>query len=411
MRRTLNSCPLWAPVTATTAALLGGCALGPNYQAPQVPVEPQFTAKSDSALAVTEPISERWWQNFNDPVLGELVSRADMQNIDLRRTLLALEEYRAQYTIDFSKLFPEMDTGLGYSRRRINGNAIGIQNSDALKQSFSNWEWNIASAAWEIDVWGAVRRQIEAGVSRVQMSAAEYRAALVSIRAEVAQAYVTIRQLQAQRKAYRDLAQGYGKLVGAIEKKVRYQAGSKVELGEVRSRQSSALAESLRFDGMIAKQLSGLCILLAETPERVRALVENEGKVPTVDMPIAVGIPSTLLMRRPDVQAAERNFQAATAEIGVAEAGYLPRFTFTGNFIIQTPNFSDLGDVNKNMTYGFTPAVSWNFMNILTGAAEARVKQAKARSADALLRYQLAVVTAVPMARQEPGGRACITAR
>jgi outer membrane protein TolC len=146
---------------------------------------------------------------------------------------------------------------------------------------------------------------------------------------------------------------------------------------------------------MIAKQLSGLCILLAETPERIRVLVETDGKVPTVDMPIAVGIPSTLLMRRPDVQAAERNFQAATAEIGVAEAGYLPRFTFTGNFIIQTPNFSDLGDVNTNMTYGFTPAVSWNFMNILTGAAEARVKQAKARSADALLQYQLAVVTAV----------------
>ena len=395
MRRTMNFRPLWAPVTATIAGLLGGCAVGPNYQAPQVPVEPQFTAKTNNALAVTEPISERWWQNFNDPVLNELVSRADMQNIDLRRTLLALEEYRAQYTVDFAKLFPEMDTGLGYSRRRINGNAIGIQNSDALKQSFSNWEWNIASAAWEIDVWGAVRRQIEAGVSRVQMSAAGYRAALVSIRAEAAQAYVTIRQLQAQRKAYRDLAQGYGKLVGAIEKKVRYQAGSKVELGEVRSRQSSALAESLRFDGMIAKQLSGLCILLAETPERIRALVETDGKVPTVDMPIAVGIPSTLLMRRPDVQAAERNFQAATAEIGVAEAGYLPRFTFTGNFIIQTPNFSDLGDVNKNMTYGFTPAVSWNFMNILTGAAEARVKQAKARSADALLQYQLAVVTAV----------------
>ena len=395
MRRTMNSRPLWAPVTGTIAALLGGCAVGPNYQAPQVPVEPQFTAKTNNALAVTEPISERWWQNFNDPVLNELVSRADMQNIDLRRTLLALEEYRAQYTVDFAKLFPEMDTGLGYSRRRINGNAIGIQNSDALKQSFSNWEWNIASAAWEIDVWGAVRRQIEAGVSRVQMSAAGYRAALVSIRAEAAQAYVTIRQLQAQRKAYRDLAQGYGKLVGAIEKKVRYQAGSKVELGEVRSRQSSALAESLRFDGMIAKQLSGLCILLAETPERIRALVETDGKVPTVDMPIAVGIPSTLLMRRPDVQAAERNFQAATAEIGVAEAGYLPRFTFTGNFIIQTPNFSDLGDVNKNMTYGFTPAVSWNFMNILTGAAEARVTQAKARAADAVLRYQLAVVKAI----------------
>ena len=88
MRRTMNSRPLWAPVTATIAGLLGGCAVGPNYQAPQVPVEPQFTAKTNNALAVTEPISERWWQNFNDPVLNELVSRADMQNIDLRRTLL-----------------------------------------------------------------------------------------------------------------------------------------------------------------------------------------------------------------------------------------------------------------------------------------------------------------------------------
>jgi NodT family efflux transporter outer membrane factor (OMF) lipoprotein len=395
MRRSLNSCPLWASVIASTAALLNGCAVGPDYQEPQVPVEPRFTAKSDQSLAVTEPISERWWQNFKDPVLDELVSRADMQNIDLRRSLLALEEYRAQYTIDFAKLFPEMNTGLSFSNRQINGNSLGIQNPDVLQSNFDNWEWNIASAAWEIDVWGAVRRQIEAGVSRVQMSAAGYRAALVSIRAEVAQAYVTIRQLQAQRKAFRDLATGYGKLVVAIEKKVRYQAGSKVELGEVRSRQSSALAESVRFDGMIARQLSGLCILLAETPERVRGMVENEGKVPSVDMPIAVGIPSTLLMRRPDVQAAERNFQAATAEIGVAEAGYLPRFTFTGNFIIQTPDFSDISNVNKNMTYGITPAINWNFMNILTGAAEARVKQAKARSADALLRYQLTVVTAV----------------
>ena len=163
MRLTLNFCPLWASVIASTATLLGGCAVGPDYQEPRVPVEPHFTAKSDAALAVTEPISERWWQNFKDPVLDELVSRADMQNIDLRRTLLALEEYRAQYTIDFSKLFPEMDTGLAYSHRLINGNALGIQNPDALNQSFNNWEWNVASAAWEIDVWGAVRRQIEAG--------------------------------------------------------------------------------------------------------------------------------------------------------------------------------------------------------------------------------------------------------
>ena len=380
----------------TIAALaLGGCAIGPDYQKPELGVPERFTADRGPELQAAEPQSERWWQNFRDPVLDELVVRADMQNIDLRRSLLALEAFRAQYVIDFSKLFPQMDMGLAYSWRRVDSNQIGVPNPDALRVGFSNWQWNVASATWELDVWGAVRRQIEAGVSRVQASAAEYRAALVSVRAEVAQSYMAVRQLQAQRAAFRDLAFGYGKLVDAIEKKVRYQAGSKVELAEVRSRQASALADAARFDGLIAQQVSGISILLAETPERVRGMLAEDRPVPTIAVPMRLGVPATLLERRPDVIAAERSLQAATAEIGVAEAGYLPRFTFAGNFIIQTPEFSNLTDVSQNMTYGITPAVSWRFMDILTGAQQARVTQAQVNASDRLLRYQLAVVRAV----------------
>lgn len=375
--------------------VLGGCAVGPDYRAPEVPAGDRFSLPAAPGITVDEPRSEAWWQRFGDPVLNELVARADLQNIDLRRSLLALETYRAQYTIDFAKLFPAMDTGLAYDRRRVDSNQIGVPNPDVLRQGFSNWQWNIASAAWEVDVWGAVRRQIEAGVSQVQASAAQYRAALVSIRAEVAQAYVTIRQLQAQRAAFRDLARGYGTLVDAIDRKVRFQAGSKVELAEVRSRQASALADAVRFDGLIARQVAGIAILLAETPGRVREMVEKDAPVPSIDMPIAVGVPGTLLRRRPDVQAAERELQAATAAIGIAEAAYLPRFTFTGNFIIQTPDFANLTDISSNMTYSIRPAVMWNFMGILTGETEARVKQAKARAGNAMLGYQLAVVTAV----------------
>jgi NodT family efflux transporter outer membrane factor (OMF) lipoprotein len=380
----------------TIAALaLGGCAIGPDYRKPSDPVPGRFTAERGPGLEATEPRSERWWQNFRDPVLDELVSRADMQNIDLRRSLLALEAFRAQYTVDFSRLFPQMDMGLAYSWRRVDSNQLGVPNPDALRVGFSNWQWNIASATWELDVWGAVRRQIEAGVSRVQASASEYRAALVSVRAEVAQSYMAIRQLQAQRAAFRDLARGYGKLVDAIEKKVRFQAGSKVELAEVRARQSSALADAMRFDGLIAQQVAGIAVLLAETPERVREMTAEDRPVPAIAVPVNLGVPASLLERRPDVMAAERDLQAATAEIGVAEAGYLPRFTFAGNFIIQTPEFSNLTDVSRNMTYGITPAVSWRFMDILTGAQQARVRQAEVNAADRLLRYQLAVVRAV----------------
>ena len=376
-------------------ATVAGCAIGPDHQTPEMEVGERFSVRPPAGVTGAEARTEGWWVTLEDPILNDLVARVDLQNIDLRRSLLALEAYRAQYTIDFAKLFPEMDTGLAYSYRRVDSNQIGIQNPDALRQGFDNWQWNIASAAWEVDIWGAVRRQIEAGVSRVQMSAAQYRAALVSVRAEVAQGYMIIRQLQAQRAAFRDLAKGYGKLVDAIEKKVRFQAGSKVELAEVSARRASAEGEAARFDGLIAQQVSGISILLAETPERVRAMVEQDRAVPVMGMPVTVGVPTTLLRRRPDVIAAERELQAATADIGIAEAGYLPRFTFTGNFIIQSPDFSGLSSISNNMTYGIAPAISWNFMNILTGAAEARVTQAKARAADSVLRYQLAVVKAI----------------
>lgn len=382
-------------MTIAAGLALGGCAIGPDYQEPALPVTDRFTAQREPGLEAAEPRSERWWQNFNDPVLDELVSRADIQNINLRRSLLALEVFRAQYTVAFSRLFPDIDTGLAYSWRRIDANQLGVPNPDALRAGFSNWQWNIASATWEVDVWGAVRRQIEAGVARVQMAASDYRAALVSVRAEVAQAYMTIRQLQAERAAFRDLTRGYDKLVDAIEKKVRYQAGSKVELAEVRSRRASAMGDAERFDGLIAQQVAGIAILLGEAPEHVRAMVIEDAPVPRMDLPVSLGVPASLLRRRPDVVSAERALQAATAEIGVAEAGYLPRFGFSGNLVIQAPEFSELGDVSKNMTYHVTPAVSWRFMDILTGATEARVVQARARAADALLRYQLAAVTAV----------------
>ncbi len=376
-------------------ATVAGCAIGPDHQTPEMEVGERFSVRPPAGVTGAEARTEGWWVTLEDPILNDLVARVDLQNIDLRRALLAIETYRAQYTIDFSKLFPDINTGLAYSRRRVDANQIGVPNPDALRQGFSNWQWNVASAAWEVDVWGALRRQVEAGVSNLQASAAQYRGVLVGVRAEVATAYVTLRQLQAQRAAILRLAAGYDKLLFAIEAKVRAQVGSKTELAEIRSRRASALGDAARFDALIAQQVAGIAILLAETPGRVRGILEPVRPIPACDTPVAIGVPATLLARRADVDAAERRLQAATAGIGVAQADYLPRFTFNGNFIVQTPDFANLTDVSTNMTYGITPAVTWNFMNILTGRSEAGVIQAKMRALDALLQYQQAVLTAV----------------
>lgn len=388
-RRIRNAC------SVALCAAVAGCAIGPDHRTPEMDVGERFSVRPPAGVTGAEARTEGWWVTLEDPILNDLVARVDLQNIDLRRALLAIETYRAQFTIDFSRLFPDINTGLAYSRRRVDANQIGVPNPDALRQGFSNWQWNVASAAWEVDVWGALRRQVEAGVSNLQASAAQYRGVLVGVRAEVATAYVTLRQLQAQREAIRRLAAGYDKLLFAIEAKVRAQVGSKTELAEIRSRRASALGDAARFDALIAQQVAGIAILLAETPGRVREILEPVRPIPACETPVAIGVPATLLARRADVDAAERRLQAATAGIGVAQADYLPRFTFNGNFVVQTPDFANLTDVSTNMTYGITPAVTWNFMNILTGRAEAGVIQARMRALDALLQYQQAVLTAV----------------
>ena len=193
--------PLSKVLLAAAVATAGGCAIGPEYRAADRAQPPAFDTPLPEGVVPAEPLTEAWWTQFRDPVLDELIARADLQNLDLRRALLGVETYRAQYTIDFSKLFPDITTGFGYARRRVDANQLGVPNPDALRVGFDTWTWSMASATWELDVWGSVRRQVEAGVSALQASAEDYAAAQVSVRAEIANAYCVIRQLQAQRAA------------------------------------------------------------------------------------------------------------------------------------------------------------------------------------------------------------------
>ncbi len=387
--------PLSKALLVAVAAATGGCAIGPEYRAAEQPQPSQFATPLPDGVIPAEPVTEAWWTQFRDPVLDELIARAELQNLDLRRALLGVETYRAQYTIDFSKMFPDIGTGIGYARRRVDANQLGVVNKDALRQGFDTWTWSMASATWELDVWGSVRRQIEAGVSALQASAEDYAAAQVSVRAEIANAYVVIRQLQAQRAAFRELADGYARLLTAIEAKAKHGMASDVELGEIRARRAAAEGDAVRYDALVANQEAGIAILLAEPPTRVRAMLAQPKPVPTIDVPVAVGVPTSLLARRPDVRAAERRAQAANALIGVAQAAYLPKFLFTGYFNVQTPSFDQLGNVSQNQTYNANPVIVWNFMSILTGATQAAEKQAKAAALDALLQYQQVSVRAV----------------
>jgi NodT family efflux transporter outer membrane factor (OMF) lipoprotein len=374
-------------------AVLHGCMIGPDYTRPEIPTPEKFDRSLPKGMSADVPKTELWWQDFHDPLLEEFITRAELQNLDLKSAVAVLEQYRAQYDIAFSNLFPDINADTSYSRVKVNSNSVGAAGADVAP--FNRWTYGMSMASWEIDIWGKIRRQIQGAQGRYAATAEEYRAALVSVRADVAQAYIAVRVLQALRVNAIELSAALEKVVKVTEAQVRYQTANKIDLAEARARFSASLAEVSTIEGNLASQINGLSLLLGEMPGEVRRQMNDPVAVPTAEGDLAVGIPAELLRRRPDIRAAELNLAAATADIGAAEANYLPELSLTGTIGVDAATFSGMGNVSGNLTYFFGPTLRWDFFRIVKGQTQAEVTGAKARTNAALVGYQRAILKAM----------------
>ncbi|MBL9141394.1 MAG: efflux transporter outer membrane subunit, partial [Phycisphaerae bacterium] len=382
------------PVCSVAAlSLASGCMVGPDYTTPQVAMPEKFDRPLPKGVNPDVPPTERWWLAFHDPLLEEFIGRAELQNLNLKSAVSTLEQYRAQYDISFAQLFPDIDASAGYSRVKVNSNSVGATGADVAP--FNRWSYGMEMASWEIDLWGKLRRQVQGALGRYEATAEEYRAALVSVRADVAQAYIAVRTLQAQRANAIDLAAALERVVKITEAQVRYQTANKIDLAEAKARRSASLAEVSRLEGQLASQIAGLSLLLGEMPGEVRKQVERTQPIPMPQGEVAVGIPAELLLRRPDVRAAERTLAAFTADVGASVANFLPELSLSGAIGVDAGSFSGLGNVSGNLTYFFGPSLRWDFFRIVKGQTQAEVNVAKARMNSALLAYQLSVLTAM----------------
>lgn len=367
--------------------------VGPDYTQPEIAIPEKFDRPIPPGVRASVPPTERWWLAFEDPLLQEFIARAEMQNLDLKTAVSTLEQFRAQYDISFAQLFPDIDASFSYSRVKVNSNSIGASGADSAP--FDRWDYGMEMATWEIDLWGKLRRQVEGSLGRFQATAEEYRAALVSVRADVAQSYIAVRTLQAQRADSMELAAALEKVVKITEAQVRYQTANKIDLAEAKARRSASLAEVSRIEGQIASQIAGLSLLLGEMPGEVRKQMEKAAPIPVPHGEVAVGIPAELLKRRPDVRAAERNLAAYTADVGASVANYFPEFSLSGAIGVDAGTFSGMGNVSGNYTYFFGPSVRWDFFRIIKGQTEAEVNSARARMNSALLAYQRSILNAM----------------
>ncbi|MCC6556705.1 MAG: efflux transporter outer membrane subunit [Polyangiaceae bacterium] len=310
---------------------LAGCAVGPDYRrpAPSAPARwsrVDATVKAVAHAGAPGDLSE-WWRGLNDPLLSELVEQALRTSLDLRSARARLRGARARRAVAGSERFPGVTASASASRRESSRDAGGGAASDVLSAAFD--------ASWELDVFGGVRRSVEAAEADLQSSAASLNDTRVSLVAEVARNYVEVRALQIRLGIARDNLASQSETLELTGWRAQAGLVTSQDVEQARSNREQTLAQIPSLEISLAEAEHRLDILLGKAPGTLHVRLAAGGGLPAVPFQVAVGIPAAALRRRPDVRAAERKLAAETARVGVAQAALYPSFELSGSIGIE----------------------------------------------------------------------------
>jgi len=317
---------LWnrlAPFTAgiLATAFLPGCKVGPNYQRPAIQTPPAFRDLEENQPVQAQAASYAdlpWWQIFKDPQLQQLIRTAIKQNYDLQIATERIKEARAQVTVTRSSLFPQ-----------VGGNADFSGGKENLEQSRFNFLTLTADAAFQVDLFGKLRRATEA--SRAQLLATEdaRQTVILTLVSDLASDYFALLQLDLQLQITHDTVKTQEDSVKLTDFRVQHGVATKLDVLQAKEVLDSANAQIPDLERQIAQEENAISILLGDYPQAVtRGLPLVEQPLPPTVPP---GLPSTLIERRPDIREAEQELIAANAQIGVAKAQFFPQISLTGS--------------------------------------------------------------------------------
>jgi NodT family efflux transporter outer membrane factor (OMF) lipoprotein len=375
--------------------------VGPDYQgAPDAPVPAQY-GESTTRPAVSVDLT-RWWTTFNDPTLDSLVQRAAESNLDLQLAAARLRESRAARGIVRADYFPPIDATGSYTRSRSSlngfgggggsqGNVIPGFSGGSFDRDFDLYQVGFDST-WEIDVFGGVRRAVEAADAEIQASIEDTRDVLVTLLGDVARNYIELRGAQ------RQLAITRANLASQQETldltRARFNAGLVGELDVARAQALVAATSATipRIEQREREAVHRLGVLLGREPSALSEELGQEGPIPSGVSAVPVGLPSELLRRRPDIRRAERQLAAATARIGVATSDLFPKFTLTGSIGLQSEQARDLAE-SDSVFWSVGPGVRWSVFN--AGKVRSTIAAEGARQEQALVQYQQTVLNAL----------------
>lgn len=391
---------------ATSAVLpalaLAACAVGPNYKPPvaQSDAKQPFVEGQASTMLSGQPLPANWWEMFQDPALDRLIQDAFAYNTDIRVAAANLRQARGVVLQQRAGLFPTTTVSGQYSRNRTGVDSLaaegGAAEAGAIPAGVDHFDYNLFQAgfdaSYEVDIFGRVRRSIEAAKGDEQAAAAQLDAARITIAASVAQAYADACGYAQQADVARETARLQGNTLELTRRLLEAGRGTRRDVDQAAVTVEQANAQVPALEAERRAQLYALAALTGRPPAEIDGEAQACHVVPRVKTVIPVGDGATLLARRPDVRAAERTLAADTARIGVATAALFPSVSLMGSVNSTGTKGGQLGTA-KSFGFSVGPLIQWNFPNIL--AARAQIKQAKAGADASLASFQGTVLTAL----------------
>jgi NodT family efflux transporter outer membrane factor (OMF) lipoprotein len=390
------------PLILLVPLLLAGCEVGPDYHKPDIATPQSFAAENAplSVSAATEADMTRWWTIFHDPELESLIARAFDANLDLKTAASRLRESREQIIIAGAAGEPSLSASGNaldvHSGRNVLSQLSGGQSSSGAAPTSGSTNTTLYAlgfdATWEIDIFGGVRRGVEAATAGTEAARWQMRDGEVSLTAEIATDYIGLRAAQARLAILQGELKSQNATRNLVSARAKGGFVTQLDVNQQFALQASTEAQIPAIEAQIKTSEHAIAVLLAAQPDTLAAELDQAAPLPDIPATLPVGLPSDLLRRRPDVREAERKLAQATAEQGVAIAALYPKFNLLGALNLSSNSLGSLFNSSSLNEAGLA-MISWPIFK--GGQNHANIRAKDEEENQAYFAYQKAVLQAV----------------
>jgi outer membrane protein, multidrug efflux system len=384
-------CILLSLAALLSLFMAAGCSVGPNFKKPEIVVPDRWVAEpAPEAAAPPEMDLARWWNFFDDPTLTSLVERAITGNLDIKLAEARIRQARAARGLVASGMGPVLDATGSYRRSQSSGSPA--PGGDDIEGPLTNLYQAGFDASWELDIFGGVRRGIEAANADLRSSVETRRDVLVTLSAEVALTYLDLRSFQQRIAVARQNLKAQEHSARLTRQRFEFGFASGLDVANAEAQAATTAAQIPLLEAAARQTIYGLSVLLGREPGALLKELSPPSFIPAAPPTAPLGVPSDLLRRRPDIRRAEAEIHSATARIGVATADLFPRFFIFGSAGYQARETSAWFDPVSRF-WSFGPSVSWPVFD--TGRIRSNIEVRKALEEESVLTYRKTVLAAL----------------